>query len=121
MRVFDFSHAIVRSPGRSVVDGLRDDTSQQPSYDGVLKEHTAYVSALHEAGLIVDVLPPLEAFPDSVFIEDPAFVIPEGAILLRPGAPSRLGEREEMRSALENISNVCSNSAMANSPMGATF
>ncbi len=96
---FDFTHAIVREPGRSVVDGLRT-TPCAPSYEGVMAEHRAYIAALRAAGLSVDVLSPLEGFPDSVFVEDPAFVIPEGAILLRPGAPSRLGEREAMRDAL---------------------
>src|SRR6185437_11892837 len=48
----------------------------------------------------VDVLDPLEAFPDSVFVEDPALVFDNGAILLRPGAPSREGERAPMRLAL---------------------
>lgn len=100
LRVFDFTDAIVRTPGRSVVDGLRDDPNQTPSFDGVLGEHRAYVAALRETGMSVDVLPPLEAFPDSVFVEDPALVIPEGAILLRPGAPSRLAERDELRGAL---------------------
>jgi dimethylargininase len=99
MRVFDFTHAIVREPGRSVVGGIRS-TRSAPSYDGVLKEHRTYVAALRAAGLEVDVLPPLEAFPDSVFVEDPALVFPEGAILLRPGVASRLGEAEEMRDAL---------------------
>src|SRR5882672_2135089 len=99
MRAFDFTHAIVREPGRSVVDGIRT-TPSAPTYEGVMTEHRAYVAALRAAGLSVDVLPPLEGFPDSVFVEDPAFVVPEGAILLRPGAPSRLGEREAMRGAL---------------------
>lgn len=72
MSVFDFTHAIVREPGRSVVDGLRDDPGAAPRYDGVLAEHRAHVAALREAGLAVDVLPPLEAFPDSVFVEGPA-------------------------------------------------
>ena len=96
MQVFDFDHAIVREPGRSVVQGLRSDPRGEPTYDGVLSEHRAYVAALRDAGLAVEILPPLEAFPDSVFVEDPAFLIPEGAILLRPGAPSRLAEREHM-------------------------
>ena len=100
MRVFDFDHAIVRQPGRSVVNGLRDDRHSTPSFEGVLREHRAYVAALRAAGLEVDVLPPLERFPDSVFVEDPALVFPEGAILLSPGAPSRLAERDEMRPAL---------------------
>jgi dimethylargininase len=99
LRVFDFTHAIVREPGRSVVNGISTAASP-PSYDGVVAEHRAYVAALRAAGLTVDILPALEAFPDSVFVEDPALVFPEGAILLRPGVASRLGEAEEMRGAL---------------------
>lgn len=100
MRVFDFDHAIVREPGLSVVDGIRSDPASVPSHAGVLREHRAYVAALRAAGLAVDVLPPLEAFPDSVFVEDPALVFPEGAVLLRPGVASRLGEAEHMREPL---------------------
>ncbi|HEY0299709.1 MAG TPA: arginine deiminase family protein [Rhizomicrobium sp.] len=100
MRVFAFTDAIVRAPGRSVVDGLRDDPRARPRYEEIREEHAAYVAALRAAGVAVEVLPPLEAFPDSVFVEDPALVFGEGAILLRPGAPSRLGERDAMRAAL---------------------
>lgn len=100
MRVFEFTKALVREPGNSVVKGLRSDSRAVPSYEGVLREHRAYVGALAEAGLVVDILAPLEDFPDSVFVEDPALTFAEGAILLRPGAPSRLGEREEVRGAL---------------------
>ncbi len=100
MRVFEFSKAIVREPGKSVINGLRSDAGATPSYDGVLREHRAYCDALVEAGLAIDILPPLETYPDSVFVEDTALAFPEGAVLLRPGAPSRLGEREDMRGAL---------------------
>ena len=100
MRVFDFDSAIVRTPGRSVVDGIRSDLASVPDYDVILKEHAAYVAALSAAGLSVDILPPLEQFPDSVFVEDPALVFPEGAILLRPGVASRLGEADHMRAPL---------------------
>ena len=100
MRVFAFTHAIVRTPGRSVIDGLRDDPSAVPGYHEILKEQAAYVTVLAAAGVAVDILPPLETFPDSVFVEDPALVFGDGAILLRPGAPSRLGERDAMREAL---------------------
>src|SRR5664279_5546113 len=100
MRVFDFTHAIVRTPGRSVVDGLRDDPSALPDYHEILREHAGYVTWLAGAGVAVDILPPLEAFPDSVFVEDPALVFRDGAILLRPGAQSRLGERDAMRRTL---------------------
>ena len=100
-RVFEFDSAIVRTPGVSVVNGLRADRSATPKYDGVVREHAAYVAALRAAGVTVEVLPALEAFPDSVFVEDPALVFGDGAVLLRPGAPSRMGEREAMRPVME--------------------
>ena len=99
MRVFDFTDAIVRTPGRSVVNGLRMG-GEAPTYEGVAEQHGNYVAALREVGLNVDVLPALEDFPDSTFVEDPALTFPEGAILLRPGAPSRAAEPEHMRAAL---------------------
>lgn len=99
MCVFDFTHAIVRTPGRSVVNGIRMG-GEAPTYEGVAAQHAAYVAALRALGLEVAVLPPLEEFPDSVFVEDPALTFPEGAILLRPGAPSRTAEPEHMRDAL---------------------
>ena len=100
MRVFDFNRAIVRTPGKSAVDGLRSDPNAVPNYVGVLKEHADYVAALEALGLEVDVLSALEDFPDSMFVEDPALVFPEGAIVLRPGASSRAGEAEAMREEL---------------------
>ena len=101
MRVFDFNSAIVRRPGKSVVDGLRANAGPSPTYTAVLAEHEAYVAALQAAGVQVQVLTPLESFPDSIFVEDPALVFSEAAILLRPGAPSRIGEAQELASALE--------------------
>jgi dimethylargininase len=94
-RVFDFDRAIVREPAESVVHGLRTG-SEAPAYDGVLAEHRAYVEVLEAAGVAVETLPPLPDHPDSVFVEDPAFVLPEGAILLRPGAASRFDEAESL-------------------------
>lgn len=99
-RVFDFTHAVVRQPAASVVDGLRAGDGPSPSSEGVAAEHRRYVAALEDAGLAVDMLPALEDFPDSIFVEDPAFVVPEGAILLSPGAPSRTGEATELAPAL---------------------
>jgi dimethylargininase len=101
MHLFDFDRAIVREPARSVVDGLRSDREARPDHDGIVREHATYIAALQSAGLTVDVLPPLEPYPDSMFVEDPALVFPEAAILLRPGAPSRLGETHDMRAALK--------------------
>lgn len=89
-----FDNAIVRRPAPSVVDGLRAEDRGSPTYDGVLSEHAAYIAALEAAGVAVQVLDPLADFPDSIFVEDPAVVFTEGAVLLHPGAVSRAGERE---------------------------
>ncbi|MEO6103462.1 MAG: arginine deiminase family protein [Pseudoxanthomonas sp.] len=101
--VFHFNSALVRTPAHSVSRGLRADDRGDPSHAGVLQEHQAYVAALRAAGVEVTVLPPLEAFPDSVFVEDPALVFAEGAILLRPGAPARAGEAAEICPTLREI------------------
>ena len=100
--MFHFDSAIVRSPSRSVVAGLRAVERQVPIYERIVAEHSAYVIALEAAGLDVEVLPALEAFPDSVFVEDPALVFAEGAVVLRPGAPSRACEGAELAPTLEN-------------------
>jgi dimethylargininase len=95
-----FTQALVRLPARRVVDGLRAIDRGAPSFEGVVAEHAAYVAALEGAGVCVEVLPPLQDFPDSIFVEDTALVFPEGAILLRPGAPSRAGEVAHMEPVL---------------------
>lgn len=102
MAVTHFTHAIVRKPARSVVHGLRAGSGPDPTYDGVAREHARYSAALLEAGLSLTILPPLEDFPDSVFVEDPALVFPEGAVLLRPGAASRAKETETLAPALHD-------------------
>ncbi|WP_315918094.1 dimethylarginine dimethylaminohydrolase family protein [Mesorhizobium sp. SP-1A] len=98
--VYRFNRAIVREPARSVVSGLRADDRGDPTYEGVKAEHAAYVEALRAAGVEVTALPALETFPDSIFVEDPALVFPEGAILLRPGAATRAGETRQIEPTL---------------------
>ena len=100
MRVFDFNSAIVRTPGRSVVNGLRATPGPAPVFETVVAEHQAYISALRAAGVQVTVLGALEHFPDSIFVEDPALVFSQAAVLLRPGAPSRVAEAQELSAML---------------------
>jgi dimethylargininase len=92
MSIWDFTSAIVRRPADSAVNGLSAGDGPVPSIAGLRAEHEAYVAALKEMGLAVEILDPLEEHPDSMFVEDPALVFPEGAIVLRPGAPSRSDE-----------------------------
>jgi dimethylargininase len=98
-----FNSAIVRKPAISVVNGLRSIDQGDPDYDGIRAEHEAYVTALESIGMDVTVLPELKAFPDSIFVEDPALVFTEGAVLLRPGAPTRQGETAEISPILHDL------------------
>jgi len=100
--VFQFDAAIVRLPSKSVAKGLRAADGGDPAYQGVLSEHEAYVAALSAAGVDVTALPALLDYPDALFVEDPALVFPEGAILLRPGAASRAGEVAEIAPVLRD-------------------
>ncbi|RVI10263.1 dimethylarginine dimethylaminohydrolase, partial [Sinorhizobium meliloti] len=100
---YQFNSIIVRSPSRSVVNGLRAEDRGSPTYEGVKAEHDAYVEAMRDAGVKVTVLPALEAFPDSIFVEDPALVFTEGAVLLRPGAATRVKEVEEIAPTLRDM------------------
>lgn len=97
-----FTRALMREPPATVADGLRAVDRGAPDPDSLRTEHAAYAAALREAGLTVEILPPLDAHPDSLFLEDPALAFPEGAILLRPGAPSRFGEAAALRPELES-------------------
>ncbi|MCA1406620.1 dimethylarginine dimethylaminohydrolase [Ensifer sp. IC3342] len=100
---YAFNSIIVRTPSQSVVNGLRADDRGNPTYEGVKAEHDAYIGAMREAGVEVTVLPALEAFPDSIFVEDPALVFTEGAILLRPGAATRVNETKEIEPTLREM------------------
>lgn len=100
--MFDYTHAIVRKPAASVVFGLRAVVGPDPDYSAMLAEHDAYVSALRGLGLEVEELPPADDYPDSIFVEDPALVFTEGAIVLNLAAPSRAGEAGLIAPVLES-------------------
>jgi dimethylargininase len=100
---YQYNSAIVRTPSASVVRGLRSNGCADPDYNELRLEHEAYIAALESLGIEVTVLPELAAFPDSVFVEDPALVFTEGAVLLRSGATSRQGETDEISPLLHDF------------------
>lgn len=63
-------------------------------------QHRDYERALRDAGYDVERLPADADMPDSVFVEDIAIVLPEVAIVTRPGAASRRGEVPAVADAL---------------------
>ena len=61
-------------------------------------QHAAYRDCLRELGAHVNSLPAEPELPDAVFVEDPAVVVDEIAVITNPGAASR---RSEARSLAE--------------------
>jgi dimethylargininase len=100
---FRFSHAITRRPSPSITQGLRAVDTGAPDLARMLAHHADYVAALRATGAQVIELASLDDFPDSVFVEDTALCLPEGAIIMRPGAPSRLGEAGAMEPHLRAL------------------
>ncbi len=98
-----FARAITRRPAASIVDGLRAQDIGTPDLAQMLQDHAHYVQVLKSTGAEVIELPALDAFPDAVFVEDTALCLPEGAVLMRPGAPSRMGEVDQMAPALRDL------------------
>lgn len=68
--------------------------------DLAIAQHHAYEQALRDAGARVISLPALDGHPDCVFVEDPAIVLDEVAIITTMGAASRRGERDSLAEAL---------------------
>lgn len=100
---FRFTHAITRRPAASIIDGLRAVDTGTPDLATMQAHHATYIAALRATGATVVELPPLDAYPDSVFVEDTALCLPQGAIVMRPGAPTRLGEAAEMAPHLQAL------------------
>jgi len=100
---YEFTRAITRRPAPGIVHGLRAEDTGDPDFGQMLQDHAHYVATLQQAGAVVTELEALEAFPDSVFVEDVALCLPEVAILMRPGAPSRAGEVAQMAPVLRDM------------------
>lgn len=63
-------------------------------------QHDGYVALLRRLGCRIVSLPADPALPDSVFVEDAAIILPELAVITRPGAPSRRPETAAVAAAL---------------------
>ena len=96
----NFRKAIVRPPAENFAEGLTTVALGAPDFGKALAEHQAYCGALEALGVELVRLPPDADFPDSTFVEDAALIVPRGAVLTRPGAPSRAGEVESIGRAL---------------------
>ena len=64
------------------------------------EQHRRYEQCLEELGVQVISLPAEPDLPDSVFVEDPAVVVDEVAVITRMGAESRRPEAESLKAVL---------------------
>ena len=87
-----FRRAIVRPPAPNFADGLTTVDLGVPDVAVALAQYERYCEALEQCGLELVRLLPDPRYPDSTFVEDTAILTGRGAILTRPGAPSRAGE-----------------------------
>lgn len=95
-----FKYAITRTPGKDFASGITTVDFGKPNYQLILAQHENYKNILKNLGLQIINLEPLDAFPDSYFVEDTAIVMPELAIITNPGADSRKGEVPTIRAEL---------------------
>ena len=97
-----FSKAIVRPPGANFAAGLTTADLGAPDLERAIKQHDAYCKALVRCGVFVTSLPVDEEHPDSTFVEDTAILTTRGAVITRPGAPSRRGETNRILSEIRD-------------------
>jgi dimethylargininase len=72
-----------------------------------MEQHRAYVRCLRRLRLKVYELPADPELPDCVFVEDPAVVVDEVAVIARMGAESRRAEADAMAAALSPFRRLC--------------
>lgn len=93
--------AITRAVGPTIYRCELEFLDRQPiDLDRAAAQHASYERFLEEMGARLISLPAEPDLPDSVFVEDPAIVLDEVAILTRMGAASRRGESESLARAL---------------------
>lgn len=86
-------HAIIRAVSPAIAECELTHLERTPIDAGRADaEHEAYAHALEEIGCELERLPAEPELPDSVFVEDTAIVLPELAVITRPGAASRRPE-----------------------------
>lgn len=101
-----FKTALVRKPSPSYSKGQTTSKLGVPEIKKALKQHAEYCEALIKCGLRVIEMEPEDSFPDSTFVEDAAVVIPEAAIITRPGHETRRGEEKTVANKLKELKNL---------------
>lgn len=102
---FHYTRAIVGSVTESFVGGsLRAQEPKEPiNLERARRQHAAYVRELGRLIPEVVQLDPDERFPDFVYVEDPAVVLGDKALITQMRRPTRAGEIEVMEPVLKEM------------------
>jgi len=93
--------AITREVSPAIVNCELEFLDRQPiDLALAIEQHRQYQACLQELGAHVEMLPAEPDLPDSVFVEDPAIVLDEIAVMTRMGALSRRAEGETLAGVL---------------------
>jgi dimethylargininase len=93
--------AITREVSPAIADCELEYLDRQPIDVALaIEQHRQYQVALALLGAHVEILPSEPDMPDGVFVEDPAIVLDQIAVITRMGAKSRRGEGESLARAL---------------------
>ncbi len=95
-----FTDALCRRPGPDLGAGLTTAELGAPDHALACEQFDLYVATLKEVGLEVTILEALGGYPDAHFIEDPAVVPHDRAVITNPGVPARQGEQASVAQAL---------------------
>jgi len=96
-----FDVVLVRPPANSYVNCVSTNPDKTDIDVKLAKDqHQEYVSTLKESGLRVIELRPLEDFPDSTFMQDPALLGSHRTVIGRFGERSRRGEEKALHNDL---------------------
>ncbi|XP_065064541.1 N(G),N(G)-dimethylarginine dimethylaminohydrolase 1-like [Rhopilema esculentum] len=103
--MFTYKKALCRHVPKSLVtEALRMENSLEPiDYENALREHKQYIETLGQLGLQIVLLDADEELPDCVFVEDPAIVCGDKALVTNPGHTNRKKETIAIKTALEKL------------------
>ncbi len=90
---YRYTGGVVRRPGPEMTGALSSSGAAAGiDFELALLQHTRYARILTDLGVDLIQLPAEPAFPDGCFVEDTCVMLPDLAVITRPGAPSRRGE-----------------------------
>lgn len=99
--------ALTRRPTDSIYSCELTHLHREPiDLEQALQQHDQYERELERLGCRIERLPELPDQPDAVFVEDTVVVLPELAVITRPGAASRRQETESMTRAMADYRRI---------------